>query len=366
LKISCSSDELAVVVARAARGASKRSHVQVLTGVRMEADGDRVALAATDLEVSIAAHAPASVAEPGMLVLPGRALDAIARLLPAPRVDIETVDEGARVRFSSGPSTYLLDTYAATDFPRLPELTGPSSSIAAQPFLDSVSRVAFAASRDESRPVYTGILVQLAPPGIMTMTATDGYRLAVKTTRLAVTGAQVEALIPARALQEVARAATGVETIELYIDERHVVFEIGESRLSSRRLDGRFQDYESILAAPFAHEISVPRDELLQAITRTAVLVERRSPIQLSFSDGELAIRVRTPELGEAHETLPVDYRGEALHFAFNAAFLRDGVAAVSGDTVRFNLADPLRPVVLRGDAGDFSYLVAPIRRPAA
>lgn len=364
MKISCASDELAVAVARAARGASKRSHVQVLAGVRMEADGDRVALAATDLEVSIAAHAPASVAEPGMLVLPGRALDAIARLLPAPRVDIETLDAGTRVRFSSGPSTYLLDTYAAADFPRLPELVGSSASIAAQPFLDSVSSVAFAASRDGSRPVYTGILLQLSP-GFMTMTATDGYRLAVKKTRLATTAVQVEALIPARALQEVARAATGVETIELYVDERHVVFEVGESRLTSRRLDGRFQDYESILAAPFAHEISVPRDDLLQAITRTAVLVERRSPIQLSFSDGELAIRVRTPELGEAHETLPIAYQGESLHFAFNAEFLRDGVAAVPGDTVRFNLADPLRPVVLRGEGADFSYLVAPIRRPA-
>jgi DNA polymerase III subunit beta len=363
VKISCASDELAVAVARAARGASKRSHVQVLAGVRLEADGDRVALAATDLEVSIAAHAPASVAEPGMLVLPGRALDAIARLLPAPRVDIETVDEGARVRFSSGPSTYMLDTFAASDFPRLPEPAGGSSSIAAQPFLDTVSRVAFAASRDGSRPVYTGILVQIAI-GFMTMTATDGYRLAVKKTPLAMTGAQVEALIPARALQEVARAATGVETIELYFGERHVVFEIGDSRLTSRRLDGRFQDYESILAAQFAHEVSVPRNELLQAITRTAVLVERRSPIQLSFSEGELAILVRTPELGEAHETLPVDYHGDPVHFAFNAEFLRDGVAAVSGDIVRFNLADPLRPVVLRGDAGDFSYLVAPIRRP--
>lgn len=328
----------------------------------MEATGDRLALAATDLELAIAAHTPAAVAEPGTSVLPGRALDAIARLFPAPRVDVETVDGGARIRFTSGPSTYVLDTYAAADFPRLPELTGSSSSIDAEPFLETVRHVEFAAARDESRPVYTGILVQLEP-GAMKMAATDGYRLAVKTTRIR-NDARVDALIPARALQEVARAATGVETVELYIDERHVVFELGDSRLTSRRLDGRFQDYESILAAPAAHVIAVPRDELLQVIRRTAVLVERRSPIQLSFSAGELAVRVRTPELGEAHETLPIDYHGEPLHFAFNAAFLRDGVAAVPGDTVRFNLADPLRPVVLRGDDGDFSYLVAPIRRP--
>jgi DNA polymerase III subunit beta len=364
VKISCASDELALAVARTARGASKRAHVQVLAGVRLEATGDRVALAATDLELSIAAHAPAAVAEPGTSVLPGRALDAIARLLPAPRVDVETVDEGARVRFTSGPSTYVLDTYAAADFPRLPELAGSSaSSIDAEPFLEAVRHVAFAAARDESRPVYTGILVRLGP-GSLTMAATDGYRLAVKTTPIRNNDAHVEALIPARALQEVARTATSGEAIALHIDERHVIFELGELRLTSRRIDGRFQDYESLLSAPFAHEISVPRDELLQAIKRTAVLVERRSPIQLSFAGGELVVRVRTPELGEAHERLPIEYHAEPLHFAFNAEFLRDGVAAVSGDTVRFNLADPLRPVVLRGDGGDFSYLVAPIRRP--
>jgi DNA polymerase III subunit beta len=363
VKISCASDELALAVARTARGASKRSHVQVLGGVRLEAGGDRVALAATDLELSIAAHAPASVAEPGMSVLPGRALDAIARLLPAPRVDVETMDEGARVRFTSGPSTYVLDTYAAADFPRLPELAGCASSIDAEPFLETVRHVAFAAARDESRPVYTGILLQLEP-GSMTMAATDGYRLAVKTTPIR-NDAHLEALIPARALQEVARTAVGGDTIELSIDERHVVFELGDSRLTSRRLDGRFQDYESILAAPAGHVISVARDDLLEAIRRTAVLVERRSPIQLSFSEGALTIRVRTPELGEAHEALPIDYRDEPLRFAFNAEFLRDGVAAVNGDTVRFHLVDPLRPVVLRGDGDDFSYLIAPIRPPA-
>lgn len=364
MKISCASDELALAVARTARGASRRSHVQVLAGVRLEALGDRVALAATDLELSIAAHAPAAVAEPGTFVLPGRALDAIARLLPGPRVAVETVDEGARVRFTSGSSTYVLDTYPAADFPRLPELAGQVSSIEVAPFLETLGSVAYAAARDESRPVYTGILVRIGARSL-SMAATDGYRLAVKTTPLEHDNADVEALIPARALQEVARAAAGGGTIALHVDERHVVFELSESRVTSRRIEGRFQDYESLLAGPFAHEIPVQREKLLQAIKRTAVLVERRSPIQLSFAAGELVVRVRTPELGEAHEQLPVDYLGDPLHFAFNAEYLRDGVAAVAGDIVRFHLGDPLRPVVLRGVGQDFSYLVAPIRRPS-
>jgi DNA polymerase-3 subunit beta len=365
VKIACARDDLAHAVARAARGLSKRSDIHILSGIRAEAAGDHLELCATDLELSVSARTPAAVAAEGAVVIPGRTLDAIVRLLPEPTVEIEHVAGAPTLRISSGSSSYDLNAYDIDDFPRLPQPEGTMFGIEREPFLAAVRQVARAASRDESRPVYTGILTRLEP-GTVVMAASDGYRLAVKETPLRNEGAAVEALVPARGLQELLRLATSGDEITLGIGERHVVFDLEQTRLTSRRLDGVFQDYEALIGTPFPREVAVARDELLDAVQRTAVLVERRLPIiQLRFAEGELTVRVQARDLGEARETLAIHYDDAPLDIAFNAQFLRDGLESVTGRQVRFKLRDPLRPIVLQGDGDDFSYLIAPIRRPA-
>jgi DNA polymerase-3 subunit beta len=195
------------------------------------------------------------------------------------------------------------------------------------------------------------------------MAATDSYRLSVKETELTGSAPELEAIVPARALAELARVAQGAEQVELGVHENQVVFGIDGVWLTTRRIDGQFPNYKQLVPEAFEHEVSLPRDELLDVVRRIAVMAQRNSPLRVRFADGEVNISARTQDVGEAEESLPAQFAGEPLEIGFNAEFLRDGVESVTGDTIRLRLISPLRPCVLQADADDdFLYLIMPIR----
>jgi len=196
------------------------------------------------------------------------------------------------------------------------------------------------------------------------MAATDSYRLAVKETGLDAAGPELEAIIPARALQELTRLAAGAESVELGIHENHVVFSAGDVWLTTRRIDGQFPNYKQLLPESFEAELEIGREPFLEVVRRAAVLAQRNQPLRLGFAEGELTVSAQTQDVGEAKESLPVEYAGEALEIGFNPDFLRDGLEAVSGDTVQLRLINPLRPAVISSPDESFWYLIMPIRLP--
>src|ERR671922_1748793 len=211
MKVVCQREELAQKLGVVARAVSTRASVQILSGVLLRADAGRLHLAATDMELSLRSTLEAQIAGDGAVVVPGRLLVDLVRLLPESDVTIEHRADESVVRVTSGPSTSTLHTYAAEDFPRLPDLdTVGTFTVDRQSLLDTVSRVARSASRDESRPVLTGILVRFEP-GKLVMAATDSYRLSVKETPIDGAVPELEAIVPARALAELARIAQGAE-----------------------------------------------------------------------------------------------------------------------------------------------------------
>jgi DNA polymerase-3 subunit beta len=195
------------------------------------------------------------------------------------------------------------------------------------------------------------------------MAATDSYRLSVKETPLEGTLPELEAIVPARALAELARLGQGAEKIELGLQENQVVFGIDGIWLTTRRIDGQFPNYKQLIPEAFEHELALPRDEVLDVVRRIAVMAQRNSPLRLRFADGSLTVSARTQDVGEAEESLPVAFGGEPLEIGFNAEFLRDGIESVIGETIRFRLISPLRPCVLQAEGSDdFLYLIMPIR----
>src|SRR5213075_3220964 len=364
MKIVVRQDDLAQKLGVVSRAVSTRATVQILSGVLLRAEGGRLHLAATDMELSLRSSLEARVEGDGAVVVPGRLLVDLVRLLPAEDVAIEyRADEGV-VHIMSGASTASLHTYAAEDFPRLPDLdTVGTFTIDRVVLLDTVSRVARSASRDESRPVLTGILVRFEA-GKIVMAATDSYRLSVKETDLPGDVPELEAIIPARALAELARIAQGGDTIELGVHENQVVFAADDVWLTTRRIDGQFPNYKQLLPETFEHELTLPRNELLDVVRRVGVMVQRTSPIQLRFAEGELTVFARTQDVGEAKESIPVQFSGEAMEIGFNAEFLREGIDSMSADDVRLKLISPLRPAVIEGGEDDPTYLIMPIRLP--
>jgi DNA polymerase-3 subunit beta len=361
LRVTCARDALASALAVVARALSTRSAVQVLTGIHLQADDGKLVLAATDMEVSLRASLEGTIAGDGTVVVPGRLLADLVRLLPDSAVSV-AYDEGDGVlEVTSGSYASKVNVYSAEDFPRLPSLDVPLHTIDASALLGTIDKVGRAASRDESRPVLTGILVRFEGDKL-TMAATDSYRLSVKETTLGESGPELDAIIPARALQELSRLAAGVETVSLGVHENHVIFGVGDVWLTSRRIDGQFPNYNQLLPEAFEAEVAIERQPLLEVVRRASIMAQRNSPLRLRFAEGELSVSAQTQDVGEARESLEIEYAADPLEIGFNPEFLRDGLEAVSGDTIHLRLINPLRPGLIAAPDESFWYLIMPIR----
>jgi len=363
MKVTCTRDELLRHLGVVSRAVSTRMTVQILSGILLTAGNGRLELAATDMEMSLRSSFETEIADEGAVVVPGRLLVELARLLPDDDVEIDHKPEEGAVVLTCGTATYKLHTYNPDDFPTLPDVDKVQLvPVDREAVLETASRVARAASRDESRPVLTGILVRFEP-GKLVMAATDSYRLSVKETAVEGEAPDLEAIVPAKALTELGRIAQAGEELVLGVHENNqVVFGTDGVWLTTRRIDGQFPNYKQLLPETFEHELSLPREELLEVVRRTAVMAQRNSPLRLRFAEGELTISARTQDVGEAVESLPVGYSGEPLEIGFNPEFLREGIESVTDDDLQLRLISPLRPGLIQSAEGDFWYLIMPIR----
>jgi DNA polymerase-3 subunit beta len=365
MKLSCPQSDLLARLQVVSRAASTRSAVPALGGILLEVTETTVRIAATDLELGLEVTVPAQVGTPGKVVLPARLFLDVVRTLNADRVELELREAERDVELTAGPSRFHLRTLSGDDFPQLPQPSAEEMTLDATPLVETIERVARAASRDDARPILTGVLVS-AEGKRLTMVATDSYRLSVKHTDLdADLPSQLEANIPARALRELSRLATsdGVEKVGVSLLSNQAVFRAGDVLLSSRLIDGQFPNYRQLLPESFEHEVRLPRGELLEVVTRVSQLAQRNAPLRLAFSEGELTVAAETPDIGDASESMPAAFQGEPLEIGFNPEFLRDGIDSVEGDEVVLKLISPLRPGLLEPIEGDdYSYLVMPIR----
>ena len=361
IRVTVDRDELAAGLQLVSRAASSRGTVQVLAGVGIRAAEGLLELEATDMELSLRTTVPATVEGEGALVVPAKLLGDIVRLLPSGAVTLAHRPEDGAATIEAGSYSSRLNVFAVEDFPRLPSVDVPLQEVDATALLDTVQRVSRAASRDESRPVLTGILAQFEGAKL-TMAATDSYRMSVKETALDGGGPELEAIIPARALDELSRVATGAERIQLGINDNHVIFGTGNAWLTTRRIDGQFPNVQQLRPESFEVELELNRAEVLDAVRRAAVMAQRNTPLRLRFEEGELTISAQSQDVGETRESLAVRYTGEPLEIGFNAEFLREGLESVTADEVKLELINPLRPGLISAEGDTFWYLIMPIR----
>lgn len=349
-----------------ARVASTRSAIQALSGIELLATTSACELRATDMDVSLRIPIDSEVVREGVAVLPARLMLDVVRSLPAQRVSIELRAAEQDVELICGRATFHIRTLRVEDFPPFPD-PDPDGAITvpAEAFIATALKVAGSASRDETRPVLTGIHVS-ASERELRMVATDSYRLSVKETLLETPlNGTFEVNIPARALQELARLVTAGAERELHVSVRHnqVVFQLDHVALSSRLIDGQFPNYRQLLPESFEHELRIAADELTDVVRRISLLAQKNAPLRLSFQPGELTVSAQTPDIGEALEALPVPFQGEPLEIGFNPEFLRDGLEAVESKDVLLKLISPLRPGLIESaDESGFRYLIMPIR----
>jgi DNA polymerase-3 subunit beta len=365
LKFRCDRDALSDALQTVQRGVSSRPGIPALTGVLLEAEeGGSLTLTTTDLEVSARLGVDVHVNEPGVALVPARLLaDTVKSLSDAP-VEFETDMSQAQLRCAAYEGTLRL--LPAEDFPSLQTPGGTRVEAAAAAFAEAVSQAGRAASRDEARPVLTGVLVEVSREGCV-LVATDSYRLAVRDL-VATADGEGRAIVPERALAEAGRAAASDEKgmVEVLLDDAQISFRAGGLTLTSRLIEGEFPNYRQLL--PDAHEsrLTVSRQQLLDAVRRVGLLARDTTPVRLEFNALGVKLSSSSPDLGQAVETVEARYEGEDLTVAFNPQYLADGLTAATGETIRLDVRDGLKPGVVRGDGDEFTYLVMPVRLPAA
>ena len=349
MRLTADRDPLLDALQTAARAISTRTTLPSLGGIMLAAEGGSAVARATDGELSVTVDLAGEVDGDGQVLLPGRLLADVSRALPQGTVTLAERPEQRDVELTAGTARFHLRLLDADDFPRLPDLGEESISMPAGALAETVDRVARAASRDEVRPILTGIMVSVEG-STLTMVATDSYRLSVKRTELEQEVATpFEANVPARAMRELARVVSqsGVE----------------EVRISSRLIEGQFPNYRQLLPDAFDHDVRLPRSELLDVTRRIRYLAQRNAPLKLAFKEGEVTVAAETPEIGDASEAMPCAFSGEAMEIAFNPQFFIEGIESVESDELVLRLTSPLRPGLLQAAGSeDFSYLVMPIR----
>jgi DNA polymerase-3 subunit beta len=353
-------DSLAIVT----KAVSSRSSIQVLSGVLIEAGDEGIVLSATDMEISIRAPLSGKVDQAGSFVVPGRLLADIARTLPVGEVDVNQPTGQATVEIRTASSMFDLHSLPAADFPQLPVCVGDRFVVDKSAFVETVERVAPAASRDETRPVLTGVLIHFSKNSVR-MVATDSYRLSVKETSITSSlSTPIDVITPARTLLELARIAapTADEKIAIVPTENQILFEVAGIALVSRLIDGQFPNYRQLIPETFDHEVAIDHDELLEAVRRVGLLAQKNTPLRLRFSGNTLSVSAESQDVGKAKDTMPIQYSGEDLEIGFNPDFLEAGIAAVKESPIYLRFISPLRPGLLKGAADDFLYLVMPIR----
>ena len=376
MRAVCNTETFGKKLALVSRGVSARSTIQLLGGILLEAGDGVVRLSATDMEISVQTSSSAEVEEEGRVVIPARIFNDIVRSLPGGSFSLEHDDSGGSVRLAAGENEYRIRAYAADDFPQLPGFDAEAAfRMSGDLLVETVEKVSRSYSRDETRPVLTGILISFEENRVR-MVTTDSYRLSIKETELATTAFEGsrEAIIPARAMQEVARifGSEGEDEVEVSLSENQALFRIGDVLFGTRLIDGNFPEYRRLLPTTFEREISVNREDLMGTLRRVNLFAQRQTPpvpVSLSFSNGAVEVIVRNGEVGEAHERLPATSEDDFL-ISFNPGYLLDGVSAIDTEKVVFKLNEALKPgLIVPGVEGeeepDFLYLIMPMRDPS-
>ena len=363
MKFRCDRDDLSEALQTVQRGVSSRPGIPALTGVLIEAtDEGALTLTTTDLEVSARLSIEVQVGEAGIALVPARLLaDTVKSLSDAP-VEFETDQSQARIRCAAYEGALRL--LPAEDFPAIQPPSGTRVVAEAVRFAEAVGQVSRAASRDEARPVLTGILLEVSREGV-TLVATDSYRLAVRDL-VATSAGESKAIVPERALSEAGRAAQTMDKgeVEVFVDQSQVSFRVGPLMLTSRLIEGEFPNYRQLLPEQYESRLTVSRQQLIDAVRRVGLLARDTSPVRLEFNALGVKLSSSSPDLGQAVEAVEARYEGEEITAAFNPTYLADGLAAASGESVRLEVRDGLKPGIIRGESDEFTYLVMPVRLP--
>jgi DNA polymerase-3 subunit beta len=345
----------------------RKNTIPILANVLLEAVKGSVSLLATDLDVGLRSRCEANVSKPGTLTLPAKKLFEIINALSETEVRISEDKGGKSVTVAAERFESRIQTLPASEFPTPPQDGGATEALLPGAALKKmISHTRFAITSEDTRYFLNGAQLVLQPDS-MSMVATDGHRLAfIQVHQPPGLKEKSEVLLPRKTLNEVARLIDGGSAVEFSQGENHLFFRAEGRLLISRKIDANFPAYERVIPKLNDKQIEFDRDRLAAAVRRVRLLSNERSKaVKFVISKDQVEITSSTPEVGEAHEVLPVDYNGAAMQICFNADYVDNFLGVVETESVKLEFKDEMSQAVMKpigADGYEYTYVIMPMR----
>ncbi|MBQ6927477.1 MAG: DNA polymerase III subunit beta [Oscillospiraceae bacterium] len=365
MKFSCEKYLLQAACSIASRAAASKSPIPALEGLQISAE-DKLYVKGYDLKKGIVTGIEADIAQRGVVVVGARLFGEMIRRLPDGIVTVSS-DEKDNISVKCGKSQFNILGISAEDYPELPSFDTLNSIRLPQRILkDMINKTIFAVSTDEVRPIYTGTLFEVEEKRL-TLVSVDGYRLARRTEELK--DSRLESctfVVPGSTLSDVEKICSDEEgDVSISVGSRHISFEIGDTVVVSRRLEGEFLNYRRSIPDTFKYEIKVDRAEFMASIDRVSLIVNEKnsSPVRMTVGDGTIDCLCVTP-IGRAEDVCTCEGNGEGLLIGFNDRYMKDALKAAGKDELKLCINSAASPCIIRAADGseDFTYMVLPVR----
>ncbi|MDR0534671.1 MAG: DNA polymerase III subunit beta [Verrucomicrobiales bacterium] len=362
MKISIQRDKFLAGLQVVQSVVSTRTTLPVLSNVLIKTGNGNLTLSTTDLDTGIRTTVEAVIEKEGSITLPARRLFSIVKELPASEIVID-VDSKLHASIRSGNSFFKIMGLAETDFPPFPKTDGAHLFKLDQAvFKDMLKKTAYAMSADESRYVLNGALLSFKD-NKLTLVATDGRRLALVDHELEVLKAnEIDIILPTKAVNELQHILTDKGEVTISIADNQISFTVGDTFLVSKLVEGNYPNYRQVIPSETKERITLERELFLNSVRRVALLSsEKSNSVKLSFGKNILEITANTPDVGEARESLAINYKGKEFAIAFNPEYLSDPLRSLDTPEISFDFTDELSPGVIRYNK-PFLYVIMPMR----
>lgn len=367
MKVVCAREALVKGLARVVPAAATKNTMPILSHVLLKAKEKTLHLLATDLQVGMECEIEGEIADRGGVAVPARKLYDIVKELSDDSVHL-SLDQSGRLGIKCGSFSCRIVALPEEDFPSLPTVEDAGKiEMDAALFHAMVTRTSFSVSQDETRVTLTGIYLKAEKgKSEFEMVATDSHRLALAKHKLAKPAeVSLGAIVPRKALDEVARLSEGLEeAISIVPGATHVKFEVGPVTVLARLIEGKFPDYYQVIPKQTSRKIKISREKFLAATKRIQhMAVDRSNSIKHELGPDKMTLRASTSDVGEADEELSANVQGEALTVAYNSRYVLDVLRVLKGEEIDFGITDAIGPSILTSEADPaYVYVVMPMR----
>ena len=364
MKFSCEKEILLGILGTASRAVTGKSSMPLLEGLLICADASTLTVTGYDMSMGIRTTTETDVVEPGSIVINAKLLLDIVRKLPNDVVYIET-DDKLMTTVKCGRAVFNLAATEADEFPALAEVSSATGFSLPQNILKSmISQTIFSVSDNESKPIHTGCLFEL-DGSRLNVAAVDGYRLSVRRETIEGMSGEMKFVVPGASLREIERIlGEDDEPVEIFPDQKNILFRIGGTTLITRLIEGEFLNYRNVIPADSRTRVTIDTKEFIETIERASLIITERlkNPLRISFTEGRVVVRCQT-NLGRVVDEFNADCEGDEVEIGFNNRYLLDALRNARTEKVRMEISGPLSPVkVLPAEGNDFLYLVLPVR----